>query len=227
MPSKPGSAPPALTPHLSPSPQVRVGITVRTSYILRCHTLLYRCLPTHKNITIMRHLTNWYSLAVILSLCLSSFAAAAYTPRNPSTSLPSFYQQATPARSAFSWLRDGLIRSIWSTPCDGQVKVSRAKAISAGPSAPPSTLLSRYGGDVVLRFNIGSAEEASALAEAVNVLFLDVWEFNSDWVDIRLSKDVVRSLTIGLSTWTGLITYHRCHRYLVFCHHRYSTLTLP
>ncbi|KAL8927535.1 MAG: hypothetical protein Q9208_002340 [Pyrenodesmia sp. 3 TL-2023] len=145
----------------------------------------------------MRPLTNWYSLAVILSLSLSSFAAAAYTPKNPSTSLPSFYQQATPARSAFSRLRDGLIRSIWSTPCDERTKVSGAKALSAAPSAPPSTLLARYGGDVVLRFNIGSAEEASALAEAVNVLFLDVWEFNSDWVDIRLSKDIVPSL-LGL-----------------------------
>lgn len=77
-----------------------------------------------------------------------------------------------------------------------------------------------------MRFNIGSAEEASALAEAVNVLFLDVWEFNSDWVDIRLSKDVVRSLAINFSTWTGLIMHHRCHRYLVFSHHHYSTLTL-
>lgn len=47
----------------------------------------------------------------------------------------------------------------------------------------------------MLRFNITSEEEAIALAEAVNVLFLDVWEYNSEWVDIRLSKDVVRYLT--------------------------------
>ncbi len=147
----------------------------------------------------MRLLTDCYPLAAILCLCLSSFAAAAYTPRNPSTALPSFYQQATPARSAFSRLRDGIIRSIWTIPCD-QWKVSGAKSISAGPNAPPSTLLARYGGDVVLRFNIGSAEEAGALAEAVNVLFLDVWEFNSEWVDIRLSKDVVRFLPIDQST---------------------------
>ncbi|KAL8807807.1 MAG: hypothetical protein Q9182_000456 [Xanthomendoza sp. 2 TL-2023] len=36
-----------------------------------------------------------------------------------------------------------------------------------------------------------------ALADAVNVLFLDVWEFNAGWVDVRLSKDVVPSL-LGL-----------------------------
>lgn len=45
---------------------------------------------------------------------------------------------------------------------------------------------------MVLRFDIGSIEEAEALAEAVHILFLDVWEFTTDWVDIRLSKDVVR-----------------------------------
>ncbi len=43
----------------------------------------------------------------------------------------------------------------------------------------------------MLRFEINSIEDAKALAEAINVLFLDVWEFTTDWVDIRLSKDVV------------------------------------
>ena len=43
----------------------------------------------------------------------------------------------------------------------------------------------------MLRFEINSIEEAKALAEAINVLFLDVWEFTTEWVDIRLSKDVV------------------------------------
>ncbi|KAL8870744.1 MAG: hypothetical protein Q9174_003281 [Haloplaca sp. 1 TL-2023] len=64
-------------------------------------------------------------------------------------------------------------------------------------STPPSTLLARYGGDVVLRFSVKTEEEVAALADAVNVLFLDVWESNADWVDIRLSKDVVPSL-LGL-----------------------------
>jgi extracellular matrix protein 14 len=32
------------------------------------------------------------------------------------------------------------------------------------------------------------------LAEAVDVLFLDVWESNDDWVDIRIAKNVVPSL---------------------------------
>lgn len=140
----------------------------------------------------MRHLANWCVLGIILVSCPSSLAAAAYPLINPSTTLPSFRQQSIPTKSTFSRLRDSLIRSIWSIPCNENGKISGAKATASGSGAPPSTLLARYGGDVVLRFNIRSPEEAVALTEAVNVLFLDVWEFNSDWVDIRLAKDVVR-----------------------------------
>jgi extracellular matrix protein 14 len=50
----------------------------------------------------------------------------------------------------------------------------------------------RYDEDIVLRFNITSVDEAEALAEATAVLFLDVWESNNEWVDIRLAKDIVR-----------------------------------
>ncbi|KAI4192096.1 MAG: hypothetical protein LQ348_003268 [Seirophora lacunosa] len=141
----------------------------------------------------MRHFANW----CVLGITISSLAAAAYPPINPSATLPPFYQQPIPTRSIFSRLRDGLIRSIWSIPCNEHTKLSGAKATASGSSAPPSTLLARYGGDVVLRFDIASPEEAVALTEAVNVLFLDVWEFNPEWVDIRLAKDVVPSL-LGL-----------------------------
>ena len=36
-------------------------------------------------------------------------------------------------------------------------------------------------------------DEAKALSQAIHVLFLDIWEFTTHWVDIRLSKDVVSS----------------------------------
>ena len=55
----------------------------------------------------------------------------------------------------------------------------------------------RYSGDVVLRFNISTNAEAKSLAEAADTLLLDVWEFSHDWVDIRLSKDIVGPL-LGL-----------------------------
>ncbi|KAI7563178.1 hypothetical protein KC319_g9506 [Hortaea werneckii] len=66
----------------------------------------------------------------------------------------------------------------------------------ADAQAPPHTF-ARYGGDVVLRFNISTHDEAKSLAEAADTLLLDVWEFTQDWVDIRLAKDIVRPL-LGL-----------------------------
>ncbi len=58
-------------------------------------------------------------------------------------------------------------------------------------------LRTRYGGDVVLRFRVKTAEEVKALAEAADTLYLDIWEFADDWVDIRMAKDVVEPL-LGL-----------------------------
>jgi extracellular matrix protein 14 len=55
----------------------------------------------------------------------------------------------------------------------------------------PSNPRARYDEDIVLRFNISSINEAEALAEAAAILFLDIWESSSEWVDIRLAKDVV------------------------------------
>jgi extracellular matrix protein 14 len=45
---------------------------------------------------------------------------------------------------------------------------------------------------VVLRFNLSTPHEEHALAEAADTLFLDVWEFTSNWADIRLREDDVR-----------------------------------
>lgn len=56
----------------------------------------------------------------------------------------------------------------------------------------PATLLAKYGGDVVLRFNLSTPHEEKELAEAADTLFLDVWEFTSNWADIRLRVDDVR-----------------------------------
>jgi len=89
-------------------------------------------------------------------------------------------------------LSDAVIRKIWGVSEDqkslGSHRDSRAH------KTPASALLARYGEDVVLRFKIKTAEEAKALAEAADVLFLDVWEFNDDWADLRVAKDVVPSL---------------------------------
>ncbi|EPS38347.1 hypothetical protein H072_8018 [Dactylellina haptotyla CBS 200.50] len=56
---------------------------------------------------------------------------------------------------------------------------------------------SRYQNDVVLRFNISTTDEAAALAEAAEILFLDVWSATKKHADIRVDQDVIPSL-LGL-----------------------------
>ena len=88
-------------------------------------------------------------------------------------------------------LSDAIIRRIWGLPEKQKSLGADDDDTDPAGGAPERKLLARYGEDMVLRFNISTAEEASALAEASDILFLDVWEFNEDWVDIRIAKDVV------------------------------------
>lgn len=55
-----------------------------------------------------------------------------------------------------------------------------------------SKIISQYDGDVVLRFNLSSPEEARALAEASNILYLDVWSTTKTHADIRMAEAMVR-----------------------------------
>ena len=87
----------------------------------------------------------------------------------------------------FNRLRDSIVNVIWRSP---PASSYHSKLPSTDKSASQN-LRERYGGDVVLRFNISSEKEARALADATYVLFLDVWEFTAEWADIRLAKDTV------------------------------------
>ena len=87
------------------------------------------------------------------------------------------------------------MRTIWRVPRN-DAELSSPSKPQAQPNGP-SSVTARYGGDVVLRFNLSSAVEAKAMTDAVNVLFLDVWESTANWVDIRLSKETV-PLLLGL-----------------------------
>lgn len=142
------------------------------------------------------------SLLIIFSSCVidcptttanSSLVNPQWSPSLP-FQIPSNLQHESDGRPILTRVRDSIIQRLWGVPSENQPR-GCTKPLSSPALSPPSTILARYGGDVVLRFRIQSVDEAKALAEAVDVLFLDVWEFTSEWVDIRLSKDIVGGCT--------------------------------
>ncbi|KAL2355829.1 putative metallocarboxypeptidase ecm14 [Cryomyces antarcticus] len=79
----------------------------------------------------------------------------------------------------------------------GQIEEEVLRDIVSNDTAksyPSGKLLAKYGGDMVLRFNVSTEYEAKMLADAADTLYLDVWEYNEDWVDIHMAKGVVPSL---------------------------------
>ncbi|OAP64374.1 hypothetical protein AYL99_00346 [Fonsecaea erecta] len=97
------------------------------------------------------------------------------------------------SRGSFRRLRDAIIERIWSIPSRYSLKSS---SISGAPRAPEN-FRARYGGDVVLRFQVKSDDEAKAISEAADILYLDIWEATNEWIDIRVAKEVVPSF-VGL-----------------------------
>jgi extracellular matrix protein 14 len=112
--------------------------------------------------------------AVVALLCAS---AAAACPNSPTCPQPASWRRLT----------NNLISKFWRP----EVEKTLSKHNHA-PGSRSGRLAARYGQDIVLRFNVSTAAEAVAIAEASEDLYLDVWEFNDDWVDIRLAKEVVR-----------------------------------
>ncbi|KAF4996474.1 hypothetical protein FGRMN_4471 [Fusarium graminum] len=62
------------------------------------------------------------------------------------------------------------------------------------PSPVPNQLRAQYVKQLVLRFNVTTSHEEGALADAAARLFLDVWAFTEDYVDIRMHSDEIRPL---------------------------------
>lgn len=170
----------------------------------------------------MRHTNGFLLLWTILWCLLSTtpsliLAVPSVTNHRPAPpfQIPVFPQQASSSRRPWSRVRDHIIRIIWRIPerrqdggCSGKADLSK--------NLPGPKQSARYGGDVVLRFKIHTAEEASALAEASNILFLDVWEFTKEWVDVRLAKEVVSVLSIKRARFTSLcvaLRFHHCSDY--------------
>lgn len=85
--------------------------------------------------------------------------------------------------------RDYLVENLW--PRSASISTEHRREFRV------QTMPSRYMGEMVLRFRLNSgyeADEASALNMAAKVLFLDIWNFNRTFYDIRLSRDAVRPI---------------------------------
>lgn len=126
-----------------------------------------------------------------------------------------------------AWLRDTAVEKVFGLP----PKAARPGADkSSRPSAQlPGNLLARYGGDVVLRFNISTPLEEEKLAEAADTLFLDVWEFTSNWADIRLSQDDVCSVPphIAETASHSSTRYQRSLGYFQILYKRHTQTSCP
>ena len=133
------------------------------------------------------------SLRFSLFICFLSFASVLSIP---TADPPLVNQHAFVVEQASSSHREttfltrlcaSIIESIWPHYSETSSKSSRPQG------APPGGLQSRYSDDVVLRFKIETQEDALAFAEAVDTLFLDVWDTSKDWADVRISQKVLPS----------------------------------
>jgi extracellular matrix protein 14 len=150
----------------------------------------------------MRHFLDSLSFLSIVLLVLSfapllAFAVPSDNPFPNGRYHVSATQQPHRLRNVFPqliWIRDTAIEKVFGVPPKSTQSQGDGSSPLSRPSSSklPATLLAKYGGDVVLRFNISTSEEEAALSEAADTLFLDVWEFTDNWADIRLREDDVR-----------------------------------
>jgi extracellular matrix protein 14 len=128
---------------------------------------------------------TWRVSSLLAILLLSPVSVLAVPPAPPGR-LPT----STPQPQA-TWRRfsNQVIAKLWGQ-CEEKTHVkTKSNGSKSSTDSGSRRAWARYGQDIVLRFNVTTPTDAIAIAEASRDLYLDVWEFNDDWVDIRLAKN--------------------------------------
>jgi extracellular matrix protein 14 len=94
--------------------------------------------------------------------------------------------------SPFRRFTNAIISSIWPLKYGQATGTANANCPKSRDGPKPANL---YSEDIVLRFNLSSAAQARAIAEAAEEFYLDIWEHSDDWVDIRVAQSFVCFIT--------------------------------
>lgn len=102
-------------------------------------------------------------------------------------------------KSSPTWtsrVRNKVVERIFGTPPGDkrhgqQHHFHIASSGQSGETKLKTSQFSIFANDVVLRFNISTVEEARALAEASEVMFMDVWSTTREHADIRMDRNTV------------------------------------